>query len=150
VSVDESDVAHIAAGDPVSLTVDALPGLSLDGAVGAIETFGETVQGLVRYHVRVDLAGGDPRLYLDMTANTVIVTDVQDAALAVPVNAVQFDNQGEYVNRVRADGTIERIDVVSGQTEGDWVIVTGPLQLGDTVQVKAPEPTLPSRGPFGG
>jgi multidrug efflux pump subunit AcrA (membrane-fusion protein) len=70
----------------------------------------------------------------------------------VPVNAVQFDNQGEFVNRVRADGTTERVDVVSGQTEDEWVIVTGSLQPGDTVQVKAPEPTTPGGrgGPFGG
>ncbi len=56
------------------------------------------------------------------------------------------------VEHVLAGGASERMDVVSGQTEGDWVVVTGALQPGDTVEVKAPEPVTPTGGggPFGG
>jgi HlyD family secretion protein len=147
VSVDETDVSQISLGDPVSITVEALPTLELAGTVGAIETFGQTVQGLVRYNVRVDLAELDPRLYLNMTASAVIVTAVEDNALAVPLDAVQYDSDGEFVNRVRADGTVERVHVASGVIDGDWVTITGDLEPGDTVQL-AP-PALPSGGPFG-
>lgn len=148
VSVDETDVGQISLGDPVSITVEALPTLELAGTVGAIQTFGETVQGLVRYNVRVDLAEADPRLYLSMTASAVIVTAVEDDALAVPLDAVQYDGAGEFVNRVGADGGVERVNVTSGVIDGDWVTVRGDLAPGDTVQL-APPP-LPSGGPFGG
>jgi HlyD family secretion protein len=150
VSVDETDVSLVTVGDPVTLTVDAWPDLSLAGQVAAVETFGETVQGLVRYTVRVDLLESDPRLYLNMTANASIVTEVKEAALAVPLDAIQFDDAGEYVNRVRADGTVERVNVVSGETDGDLVYVTGDLAPGDQVQINVP-PTEPENGfPFGG
>lgn len=151
VSVDEGDVSQISVGDPVTLTVDALPDLSLPGRVAAIQSFGETVQGLVRYSVRVDLAAGDPTLYLNMTANAAIVTNVQAAALAVPLDAVQFDDTGEFVNRQRADGTFERVNIISGGTEDDLVYVTGDLQPGDQVQVIVPveAPSGPG-GLFGG
>lgn len=86
-------------GNLVSLPGDALPNLALDGQVAAVEAFGQTVQGLVRYNVRIDLTSADPRLLLNMTANAMIVTAVQDQALSVPLNAVQYDEQGEYVHR---------------------------------------------------
>ncbi len=149
VAVDETEVSQITVGDPVSITLDALPTLELPGTVGAIESFGATVQGLVRYNVRVDLQATDPRLYLNMTASAVIITEVQDNALAVPLDAVQYDNDGEFVNRVKADGTVERINVTSGVIDGDWVTVSGSLEAGDTVQLAPPEPPSPG-GPFGG
>ncbi len=139
VSVDETDVSQITVGDPVSVTLDALSELSLPGTVAAIETFGETVQGLVRYTVRVDLIESDPRLYLSMTANATIVTEVEENALAVPLDAIQFDEAGEYVNRVLAGSVLERVNVITGQTDGDLVFVSGDLSVGDQVQIIAPE-----------
>jgi HlyD family secretion protein len=147
VAVDETEVGQIALGDPVTLTVDALPDLALGGTVGAVETFGQTVAGLVRYNVRVDLTETDPRLYLNMTASAVIVTEVLDNALAVPLEAVQYDDDGEYVNRIGLAGAVERVNVASGVIDGDWVTVTGDLEPGDTVQLAPPE--APSVGPFG-
>lgn len=150
VSVDETEVGLVSVGDPVTLTVDAWPDLSLAGSVARVETFGETVQGLVRYTVRVDLQESDPRLYLNMTANASIVTAVQEAALAVPLDAIQFDDAGEFVNRVRADGSVERVNVISGEIAGDRVYVSGGLQPGDRVQLTLPEARPDNRFPFGG
>ena len=151
VAVDEGDVSTINVGDPVTLTVDALPNLALGGSVAAIDTFGQTVQGLVRYTVRVDVAGSDPALYLNMTANATIVTDVQAEALAVPLDAVQFDDTSEFVNRQRPDGSFERVNIVSGETDGDYVFVTGELQPGDQVEVIIPvDTTTGPGGLFGG
>ena len=95
--------------------------------------------------------GTDPALYLNMTANAAIVTNVQTAALAVPLDAVQFDDAGEFVNRQRPDGTFERVNIISGETEDDLVYVTGDLQPGDLVEVITPvdTPTGPG-GLFGG
>ena len=150
VSVDETAVGAIAGGNPVTLTLDALPGLSLDGSVFSIEPFGQTVQGLVRYSVRVDLTKIDPRLLLYMTANATIVTNVQQNALAVPLAAIQYDNQGEYVNRLNTAGLLERVNVTSGQTINDLVVVQGSLQPGDKVEVLSTATTTTTRNPFGG
>jgi len=148
VPIDEIQISQIQAGDAVTVTLDSLPGLAISGTVGWINPVGSTVQGLVKYTVRVDLAESDPRVLLGMTANVSIVTDVQAGALAVPLDAVQLDQDGEFVNRVKADGTLERVNVVSGQLQGDLVIVAGNLKPGDTVQIVEPVPT--NQGlPFG-
>ncbi len=150
VSVDETDIGQVAVRDPVSLTVDALPDLALSGQVASIESFGQTVQGIVRYNVRIDLTTVDPRLLLNMTANAVIITDVQDQALSVPLNAVQYDDQGEYVNLVQLGGVLLRVKVVSGDTQGDRVVVAGDLKPGDSVEIVTIAPANNFGGPFGG
>ncbi len=148
VSVDETDVSDIQLGDPVTVTFNSLPDLHLDGQVSEINPVGSAVQGLVKYTVRVDLAKVDPKVLLGMTADVSIVTDKNEGALAVPLDAVQLDPAGEFVNRVKADNTLERVNVVSGAVQGDLVVVTGNLKPGDKVQIVEPKPTN-SGSPFG-
>lgn len=147
-SVDESDITGIEVGDTVTITFDSLTDLNLAGTVAWIDPVGQTVQGLVRYTVRINSTETDPRVLLGMTANTNIVTDVQEGALAVPLDAVQLDDQGEFVNRVNALGAVERVNVVSGEVQGDFVIISGDLTPGETVQLIEPQPTN-TGSPFG-
>lgn len=149
VSVDETDITSLATGDAVTVTFDPIQDLTLSGTVVNINPVGQTVQGLVRYTVRVDLNEIDPRVLLGMTADVSIVTDSQRGVLAVPLEAVQSDDQGEYVNRIKADGTSERVPVETGEVQEGMVLIRGSLSAGDTVQIPAPE-DAPASGPFGG
>jgi HlyD family secretion protein len=151
VPIDESEISQVATGQAVTLTVDALGGRQYAGQVAEVSAFGETVQGLVRYNVRVDVTDGDPQLLLNMTANVLIVVAVEENALAVPLNAVQFDSDGEYVLRLRADGTTQRVPVITGPMNGDLIAVQGNLLTGDTLQIGPPPQQRTPRGfPFGG
>ncbi len=148
VNVDEADITSLALGDSVVVSFDAISDLQLNGSVVNINPVGVTTQGLVRYTVRVDLDSTDPRVLLGMTADVSIVTASERGVLAVPLDAVQSDNDGEFVNLVKADGTVERIAVETGAVQGDLIVVRGSLSDGDTVQVPVVE--TQSRGPFGG
>lgn len=136
VSVDESDISQVNLGDPATLSLDALPNLSFTGKVSQVVPLGETVQGLVKYTVRVDFDQTDPKVLLGMTTNASIVADTVEGALAVPIDAVQQDDAGEYVNRLKAGGAVEKVKVVSGSIQdNDLVVITGDLQPGDVVQM---------------
>jgi HlyD family secretion protein len=145
--VDETDIGQIKVGNPVTLTLDALPDVTLTGKVTWINGGGATVQGLVKYTVRIDINGNDPRVLIGMTANVAIITNMQVGVLAVPLDAVQLDQAGEYVNRVK-DGVVERVKVTSGQIDGDLVVVVGTLKVGDLVQIIPPKASGASM--FGG
>lgn len=146
--VDESDIARVKLGNPVTATLDAVPAVTLTGEVVAINPVGEVISGLVKYNVRIDLdpVGGDVFLPLGTTANVVIQVKEASETLAVPITAIQNDGTGEYVWVVQADDSTVRVDVVSGAIVGNLVTVTGDLAEGDRVQliressVSAPNP----------
>jgi HlyD family secretion protein len=156
-AVSEADIAQVVLGDAATLTFDAVPGLTLTGTVDTINPVGAVEQGLVKYTVRVNLPAGDPRVLLGMTASLDIVTDVQAGVLAVPVEAVQLDDAGEYVLRQIAAGQTERVSIVSGEvleaavagTPIDVVTVSGDLAPGEVV-VLVPATTDAASGGFFG
>jgi HlyD family secretion protein len=148
VAVDEAEVARISLNDPADVTFSSLPGLTLSGTVESVNPVGATVQGLVKYTVRIDIGQADPRVLLGMTADVSIVTAVEANALAVPLDAVQLDAEGEFVSRVDALGAVERVPIVSGAVQDELVIVSGSLKPGDIVQLFKPVPT-DNGGPFG-
>ena len=136
--VDESDIASIKVGNPITAALDAMPGVTLTGNVTAINPVGEEVSGLVKYTVRVDLDKADTDLSLPLgaTANVTIQVKEATATLAVPITAIQNDSKGEYVLLIQSDNTTKRVDVVSGAIIGDLVAVTGDLKEGDGVSTQ--------------
>ncbi len=146
VLVNEADISHITVGSPVTVTVRALADLQLTGEIAQVGIRGTSVKGLVKYPVQVKLTQTDPNLLVGMTATATIVTSVQPDALAVPVEAVQTDAQGEFVNRLTPAGGVERVSVVSGTLQGSDVVVTGNLQPGDKVLL-APPPAASTGNP---
>ncbi|RPJ23077.1 MAG: efflux RND transporter periplasmic adaptor subunit [Chloroflexi bacterium] len=133
--VDESDIASLKVGNPVTATLDAVPDAKLTGKVVAIDPVGAEDSGVVKYTVLIDIdkVAEDMFLPLGSTANVTIQVKEATTSLAVPTNLVQNDDKGEYVSVVQADGSMKRVDVVSGTIVGDLVTVTGNLKEGDTV-----------------
>jgi RND family efflux transporter MFP subunit len=60
-------------------------------------------------------------------------------ALVVPRDAIAIRQDGQYLMRVRADNTAERVGVTSVATDGDVVTIRGPVAAGDTVVVRGVE-----------
>jgi RND family efflux transporter MFP subunit len=136
VLIDETDISKLKIGDTAKITYSALPDLTSTGKVTFINPVGASNSGVVDYTVRVTLDNADPSILLGATATVDIETGAAATSLTVPVTAVQTDDTGEYVLRVKSDGTTERITVVSGTVSGTSVIVTSSdLKEGDTVEL---------------
>jgi multidrug efflux pump subunit AcrA (membrane-fusion protein) len=60
-------------------------------------------------------------------------------ALVVPRDAIGLRQDGNYLMRIRADGTAERVAVVSEIADGDLATVRGNISAGDTVVVRGIE-----------
>lgn len=150
VQVDENDVVLVAVGQPATVSFTAIDDLVLPAVVSDVGRVGTSINGIVRYRVEVTLLELDPRVKLGMTADAVIVTEVAEGTLAAPLDAIQVDFEGEYVVRVNDDGTSDRIAVVTGDIQEDYVLLEerGDLRVGDSVQLFNVQPT--SQGiPFG-
>lgn len=149
--VDETDIAKVNVDDPVKATLDAVDGLELTGKVAAVDPVGQEDSGVVKYTVlvEVDKVAEDVFLPLGATANVTIQVEPATTALAVPSTLVQHDSKGDYVFVVQTDGSTKRVDVETGASQGDLVIVTGNLKEGDTLTISQNGNGGPS-GPFGG
>lgn len=149
--VDESDIANVRLGGAARVTLDALPGVELDGAVSAINPVGQAVSGLVKYTVRIDLVRPSDETFLPLgaTANVSLLAGDAQSVLAVPIVAIQNDSSGEFLWVVRDDGSVERVTVNGGSIVGDLVVVSGEISTGDRVQLVR-ESSFSAPNPFGG
>lgn len=68
----ELQVVNIDVGDPVTITVEALPGVELRGRVARIKALGEEKEGDVTYTVTIVPEQQDPRLRWNMTVTVFI------------------------------------------------------------------------------
>ncbi len=139
VSVDEIDIDQVAVGQPVEITLDALDNTVVQGVVADIApTALEGGVGVVTYLVTINIDAGDVALRPGMTANASIVVREVEGVLTAPNWAIRLDRESgdAFVNRLRADGTVEEVvveiglrneqfsELISGLAEGDVVVVT--------------------------
>lgn len=138
VGVDEIDIDQIAEGQPVDITLDALPDTVLDGVISEIAPTAVTSgAGVVTYLVTINIDSNDIALKPGMTANATIVTDLLDEVLIVPNWAVRLDREtGQaLVNRLGSGGEIEEVPIVTGLRNEQFSEVISGLQEGDVVVV---------------
>jgi HlyD family secretion protein len=88
VSLNEVDAAKVVAGDPVVLTFDALPNVTILGKVNFEDPLGTVTQGVVNYSVQIVMNDQNNQIKTGMTATAVITTDTHANVLIVPTAAV--------------------------------------------------------------
>jgi HlyD family secretion protein len=88
--VNEADIGNIAAGNPVSFTVDAYPDRTFVGRVEQVRLAATTIQNVVTYTVIINSVNEDRRLFPGMTANATIETGIREDVLKVPNEALRF------------------------------------------------------------
>jgi HlyD family secretion protein len=139
---------RLAEGAPADITIDAVPGLRMNGKL-------TKVSKLARPRVEYDPSSpkvfdgtvtpekNDPRMISGMTARVEIVTDQLKDVLQVPIEAV-FNDDGKPVCYVRRPGgKPEKREVKPGRSNDHFVEVEG-LKEGEEVQL-----FLPTEGSVG-
>lgn len=132
----EADIVGIQVGQEVEVSFDALPGANTTGIVQEVGLVGSVDPAggqLTTYDVTISLNSPPEGLRLGMTAQASITTGEQADVVAAPVTALLSDGDQTYVNVLREDGTIERVDVTLGIQGGYWVEVTSGLTGGEKV-----------------
>lgn len=135
VQVNEVDIATVAVGQTVSLTLDALADTTLNGTVKNIDAIGTAVSGVVTYGVTIGFDTLDERMRPGMSVAATITTSHKDQVLTVPTAALKTDGATSYVTVLR-DGVPQRRDVVTGAHDTTSTEIVSGLAVGDEIVVR--------------
>lgn len=128
-NVPERELATLRAGQPVTLSADALPGQTFTGVVDRIAPVVDSGSGTFRVVSAFD--GGAQSLQPGMFGRIRIDYDQRADALVVPRLALLDDGE-PAVFRVR-EGKVARVPVKLGYAEGPWVEIREGLAAGDQI-----------------
>ena len=136
-SVDEIDVLSVAVGAGASVTMDALPGQSIPGAVSFLGAEAQSQQGIVSYPIGVQVQPPDDvQLPEGLSAVATITIGEDLGVLLVPIQAVRgsFD---QPTLGVMVDGQIVETPVTLGSSDDFWTVVTEGVEEGDQIVTQA-------------
>jgi HlyD family secretion protein len=137
VSVDEIDVGQVNLEQEARITLDAYPDEELQGRVEYISPVATENLGTVSYVVRVGFDPSPVPLRSGMTANITIVTERRENVLLMPSRAISADRETGlfYVERLKDDGEIERVEVEIGIQDATYTEVLRGLEEGDQLVI---------------
>jgi HlyD family secretion protein len=131
--VSESNLAKAKIGQPVEVTLDALPDMRFRGNVVSIVPTVDRAKATVMTKIRFEKL--DPRILPEMSAKVTILSQAATDADQKPVLAINpktvVDRGGKKVVFRIKDDTVEMVAVNLARKIGDNQEVTGALQSGD-------------------
>jgi len=140
--VDETERGRLAAGQPVTLQLDAIADRQFTGKVeriGTIATADFTSGWPIPRNFDLELAidQADPRLKPGMTVQITVIVDRVPDAITIPAQAC-FVKSGQTVAYVWNGSAFQERDVQIERRSRDRVLISSGLKPGDLVALKDP------------
>ncbi len=136
ITLNEVDVAKVKEGQKVTLTFDAVEGLSISGEVAEVDTLGTVSQGVVTYKIKIGFDTQDERVKPGMSLSAAIITDVKQDALLAPNSAVKSQGDARYVEVMADNNTTRRQTVEVGLSNDTITEITSGLKEGEKIVVR--------------
>lgn len=146
VSVDEADIGLVRIGQPVLIMIDAFPAERFRGRVSRIDPQAVLEQNVTVVKVRVEVLKPDERLKPGLNATCEFLVTRKPNVIAVPNEAVQESDAGNYVE-VLAQGRPQRRPVKVGVQGNELTEIIEGLREGETVVAGRIFPQLDQQGP---
>ena len=149
-SIDETDISHIALGQPASLSVNAFTGEAVTGTISSLSVAPTTNGQLVTYTAEVALDAADVLLRPGMSATASILIDKVENVITVPNRFIQIDEstQQQVVTVQTAPDTYTRVPVSLGLRNTDDSQIVDGLEIGQTIVLLA-DPSEEKESNFG-
>lgn len=142
-SIHESVLKQVEVGQRVRVTVDALPGVELEGEVSFVAILPDKNSwwanpDLRVYRSEITLAKTHAELRPGMSCSIEILVEDIDDCVYVPVQSV-WPHRGETICFVSRSGEVETRSVEVGRSNALWVEVIEGVEEGEVVLLSPPE-----------
>lgn len=144
-AVNEVDIAKVATGDSVTLTVDAFPGDTVPGVVRLVPPAARLQDRVRVFDVEIAVRGRFGVLRPGMTANVRIAGPTRTEVVRLPVEAVFLSEGNPIVYRL-VDGEPRSTPVQLGLGDLSYVEVVDGVAPGDTVALEDPVAAMQRAG----
>lgn len=136
VRVDEMEIGKVRVDQPATITTPAYPDETFTGSVLRIDPLGErsSTGTATVYPVEVEVAAAG-KLRPNMNVDAEIITETRKDALALPLEALQTDDDGQWYVWLVRDGRAARVQVTPGLRTRVEVEIREGLAPGDEVVV---------------
>lgn len=152
VDVNERHIARIVVGQPAEIILDAFPARHYRAEVRQIAHTADRQKATVK--VKVKFLNLDDRILPEMGAKVVFldkstsVDQMTASKILIPKKSIRRDDNGNKIVLIVSDQKIEtriiqtgselngKVEVKSGLSGGEYVVVSGPTNLTDGVDVK--------------
>jgi HlyD family secretion protein len=117
--------AKIKVGQKVSLSLDAIDGLKIDGTVSEVDLVGTVSQGVVTYSVKIALETQDERIRSGMSISATIVTESKKDILIIPNGSIKNNMVQTKTGFIKIKTGITNdsmTEVLEGLKEGDEIV----------------------------
>lgn len=140
----QTDHTELTARAPAALAAHLIPGQTV-----ALRQGGDVYEGRIRaivpaadavsrqLELRLELDDGD--WLVGTAAEVELPQAAMHRAVTVPRDALVLRPEGTYVFRIRPDQTAERVDVIAGTIEDEWIEVNGDIEAGDRLVIRGAE-----------
>jgi membrane fusion protein, multidrug efflux system len=136
-SLPQQQLARLRSGLPVRVTCDALPEVTVNGSITAINPLVDSETRNLQ--LRATLANPAEKLRPGMFVNVTVGLPIQQQILSIPATAVLYAPYGDSVfiieeDKARKGGkTLRQQFVRLGEKRGDFVAVTSGLKEGESI-----------------
>lgn len=136
--VPEIDVSKLEVGNRVRIALDAFNDhMSWEGEIYAISEAETYVDGVPVYETHVFFVSPDDRVRSGLSATVTISTETKENVLAIPVEFIERDVEGEYVNLIVGEDALERRNIQTGLRGSDGLVeVLSGLDAGAYISTK--------------
>lgn len=143
VTLNEIDIAKIEIGQKASVTFSAIDDLTMTGKVIEVSELGSVSQGVVSYDVVIALDAVNKQIKSGMSVSTVIITDIRQNVIIVPLTALKSGADGSYVLVPDGD-SVKQQTVNAGLSDDDYIEITEGLSEGDQIVISSSKQTAKS------
>ena len=135
IRVDEYDISEVHVGQTARVTVTATE-QTIETVIDSINYISAST-GNVAYYTATAYVDVPQGVYPGMQATISIPQSEAQNVVVLKLDAISFDETNQaYVLMQKADGTMEKVSITTGVSNGNYVEITSGLQNGDTVYVE--------------
>ena len=140
--ISEVDINNVAVGQPVTISLDAVPNKTYQGLVTRVNQSAKAGQGGINFLVSVTLSDNDELVKPGMTANVTITVKQVGDALLIPNSAIRMVNGNRMVYILKDQQPVPVSIRVGAYAEENSQVVGGDLKVGDLVILNPPNLTV--------